>query len=146
MSVDSSFDMNIDENFLMGHDDILFADEKTDQFDLASYITGEASSLLLSPLFAAKPRPVTENQLDSQLAAFNRRKRRNLTKSFIYTSSDESDAEDKKPAAVQKAAAKDSDPVWNPTPSQAKPKGELIKKKNVKVKVRNRLSADALCV
>lgn len=136
MSVDSSFDMNIDENFLIGHDDILFADEKTDQFDLASYITGEASSLLLSPLIAAKPRPVTDHQLDSQLAAFNRRKRRNLTKSFIYTSSDESDSEDKKPEVAQKAPLKDSDPVWDPTPTPTKPKSELIKKKTVKVKVR----------
>lgn len=137
LSVDGAFDI-IDETVLNEHDNILFTEDTTDQFDLASYIAGEASSLILSPLAPTKLNsskfnkqntitkiPQTKSQQENSPIKNGRSKRRNLTKAFIDTD-DDSDTN------VSNKVHKDTDPVWDPN---ANNKNEKFNKKNTKVKV-----------
>lgn len=142
-STDGSFEinLNIDETVLLGHDHILFAEDKSElgQFDLASYIAGDASSILLSPPPPIGQRPIfieqkTEEAKPTQNGTNGRRKRRNLTKMFVETDDSDSESEKRKSEMVNeklKKSKKDDDPNWNPQPVTAvKSKAEITVKKN----------------
>lgn len=103
---------------------------------MASYIAGEASSLILSPLAPTKLNqqnlirrisPVKPQQENNSPFKGGRRKRRNLTKAFIDTD-DDSDSDNDK-VNVPNKIQKDNDPIWDPYPN------DVNKKKNIKVKV-----------
>lgn len=158
--IDDTFDvvtLNIDDNFLLDPEDegTLFSSNELHQFDLATYIAGDSTSLLLSPPPALKRQIPVKAQTSSQkrlvsstdfgthgnghdstlcqpnaaqnttkTTANNRRKRKNLTREFIDSSSDSEDDKQLKAVNVDNIEddhnnkkpkkRKEDDPLWNP--------------------------------
>lgn len=169
MQLNESIDiitLNIDDHdlFTDSHEeDILFSSDKDDlqQFDLASYIVGESTSLLLSPppaILNQRKSPLKTSSARKRLTSFsepikminesnaqanhkivektpanNRRKRKNLTREFIDTSSDDDDnhQSDKKTKlsvdtlnsevdSTIKKRNNNNDPIWSPSIADSK--------------------------